>query len=97
MEFNQCEFQNKTNFEYWRAMFTENNYKLPRIIFWNVNSLSRIMPALKNYDVLFISGRSQNAIKNIINIDKYDLTNQDEISMFLILDTLKDYSIDIKD
>ncbi|WP_239649054.1 hypothetical protein [Brachyspira hyodysenteriae] len=55
------------------------------------------MPALKNYDVLFISGRSQNAIKNIINIDKYDLTNQDEISMFLILDTLKDYSIDIKD
>ncbi|WP_439097907.1 DUF7788 domain-containing protein [Brachyspira hyodysenteriae] len=78
-------------------MFNKNNYKLPRIIFWNVNSLSRIMPALKNYDVLFISGRSQNAIKNIINIDKYDLTNQDEISMFLILDTLKDYSIDIKD
>ncbi|MBT8720178.1 DUF2828 family protein [Brachyspira hyodysenteriae] len=97
MEFNQCEFQNKTNFEYWKEIFNKNNYKLPRIIFWNVNSLSRIMPALKNYDVLFISGRSQNAIKNIINIDKYDLTNQDEISMFLILDTLKDYSIDIKD
>ncbi|CRF35470.1 hypothetical protein BRSU_2677 [Brachyspira suanatina] len=97
MEFNQCELKNKTNFEYWRAIFTENNYKLPRIIFWNVNSLSRIMPALKNDDVLFVSGRSQNVIKNIINIDKYDLTNQDEISMLLILDTLKDYSIDIKD
>ncbi|WP_305143777.1 DUF7788 domain-containing protein [Brachyspira hampsonii] len=51
-------------------MFNKNNYKLPRIIFWNVNSLSRIMPALKNDDVLFVSGRSQNAIKNIINIDK---------------------------
>lgn len=97
MEFNQCEMQNKTNFEYWKESFSKNNYKLPRIIFWNVNSLSRIMPALKNDDVLFISGRSQNALKNIINIDKYNLTNQDEISMLLILDTLKDYSIDIKD
>ncbi|WP_300742219.1 DUF2828 family protein [uncultured Brachyspira sp.] len=97
MEFNQCEFQNKTNFEYWKEIFNKNNYKLPRIIFWNVNSLSRIIPALKNDDVLFVSGRSQNVIKNIINIDKYDLTNQDEISMLLILDTLKDYSIDIKD
>ncbi|MCZ9886816.1 hypothetical protein OFR41_08260 [Brachyspira hyodysenteriae] len=55
------------------------------------------MPALKNDDVLFVSGRSQNIIENIINIDKYDLTNQDEISMLLILYTLKDYNIDIKD
>ncbi|WP_455578784.1 DUF7788 domain-containing protein [Brachyspira hyodysenteriae] len=78
-------------------MFNKNNYKLPRIIFWNVNLSSRIMPALKNDDVLFVSGRSQNVIENIINIDKYDLTNQDEISMLLILDTLKDYNIDIKD
>ncbi|MEI0606647.1 DUF2828 family protein [Brachyspira pulli] len=97
MEFNECQMQNKTNFEYWKEIFNKNNYKLPIIIFWNVNSLSRIMPALKNDNVLFVSGRSQNAIKNIINIDKYDLTNQDEISMLLILDTLKDYSIDIKD
>ena len=97
MEFNECQMRNKTNFEYWKELFNKNNYKLPRIIFWNVNSLSRIMPALKNDNVLFVSGRSQNAIKNIINIDKYDLTNQDEISMLLILDTLKDYSIDIKD
>ncbi|WP_455768263.1 DUF7788 domain-containing protein [Brachyspira hyodysenteriae] len=78
-------------------IFNKNNYKLPRIIFWNVNLSSRIMPALKNDDVLFVSGRSQNVIENIINIDKYDLTNQDEISMLLILDTLKDYNIDIKD
>ncbi|OEJ15786.1 hypothetical protein BFL38_10005 [Brachyspira hampsonii] len=49
-----------------------------------------------NDDVLFVSVRSQNAIKNIINIDKYDLTNQDELSILLILDTLKDYSIEIK-
>lgn len=97
MEFNQCELTNKTNFEYWKEIFNKNNYKLPRIIFWNVNSLSRIMPALKNDDVLFVSGRSQNVIKNIINIDKYDLANQDELSMILILDTLKDYNIDIKD
>lgn len=59
MEFNQCELTNKTNFEYWKEIFNKNNYKLPRIIFWNVNSLSRIMPALKNDDVLFVSGRSQ--------------------------------------
>ncbi|WP_458524106.1 DUF7788 domain-containing protein [Brachyspira hyodysenteriae] len=78
-------------------IFNKNNYKLPRIIFWNVNLSSRIMPALKNDDVLFVSGRSQNVIENIINIDKYDLTNQDEISMLLILYTLKDYNIDIKD
>lgn len=97
MEFNECQMRNKTNFEYWKEIFNKNNYKLPIIIFWNVNSLSRIMPALKNDNVLFVSGRSQNAIKNIINIDKYDLTNQDEISILLIFDTLKDYSIDIKD
>ncbi|WP_300366154.1 DUF2828 family protein [Brachyspira sp.] len=97
MEFNACDKANKTNFEYWKESFNKNNYKLPTIIFWNVNSSSRIMPALKNDDVLFISGRSQNAIKNIINIDKYNLNNQDEISMLLILDTLKDYNIDIKD
>ncbi|WP_258222196.1 DUF2828 domain-containing protein [Brachyspira hampsonii] len=45
MEFNQCEFSNKTNFEYWKEIFNKNNYKLPIIIFWNVNSLNRIMPA----------------------------------------------------
>lgn len=97
MEFNYCNSENKTNFNHWKKSFNKKNYKLPTIIFWNVNSSSIIMPALKNDNVLFVSGRSQNIIKNIINIDKYNLTNQDEISMLLIHDSLKDYNIEIKD
>ena len=45
MEFNSCTVDaDLTNFEYIKKNFNEKGYKLPRLVFWNVNSLQQQVP-----------------------------------------------------
>lgn len=58
MEFDYCtEDASLTNFEYAKKIFEENGYKLPRIVFWNVESRNMHQPVKQNEQgVALVSG-----------------------------------------
>lgn len=58
MEFDCCaEDANLTNFEYAKKIFEENGYKLPRVVFWNVESRNMHQPVRQNEQgVALVSG-----------------------------------------
>ena len=60
MEFDYCtENADMTNFDYAKRIFTEKGYKLPQVVFWNVDSLSRQQPVTMNEQgVALVSGVS---------------------------------------
>ena len=60
MEFNICASDSSmTNFEAAKAKFEKNGYKLPSLVFWNVNSYNRQQPVTKNdRGVTLVSGMS---------------------------------------
>lgn len=60
MEFNQCTRNaGLTNFEYAKALFEENGYKLPKVVFWNVDSRNEQQPVSMNEQgVTLVSGAS---------------------------------------
>lgn len=58
MEFDYCvDSGDLTNFEYAKALFEENGYRLPEVVFWNVDSRHSQQPVTKNEQgVALISG-----------------------------------------
>lgn len=49
MEFDSCTVDaDLTNFEYIKKKFNEKGYKLPRLVFWNVNSWQQQVPVKEN-------------------------------------------------
>lgn len=58
MEFDWCaQDAGMTNFEYAKRLFTENGYKLPEVVFWNVASRNRQQPVTMNEQgVALVSG-----------------------------------------
>lgn len=60
MEFDSmCDCGEVTNFEYAKKLFAENGYKLPKVIFWNVNSRRNQQPVTMNEQgVALVSGCS---------------------------------------
>ncbi len=58
MEFDSCTVDaDLTNFEYIKQKFNEKGYKLPRLIFWNVNSWQQQAPVKENEQgVVLVSG-----------------------------------------
>ena len=60
MEFDRCVTGwDETNFQYARRLFESYGYRLPQIIFWNVNSRSRQQPVQKvEHGVALVSGCS---------------------------------------
>ncbi len=65
---------NETDFANARALFKNNGYQLPQLVFWNVNPDSKLLPIRKlNADAAFVSGCSPIIFKNAINknIDPY--------------------------
>lgn len=58
MEFDSCTVDAKlTNFEYINKKFNEKGYKLPRLVFWNVNSWQQQVPVKENEQgVVLVSG-----------------------------------------
>jgi len=58
MEFDTCtEDADVTNFEYIKKKFKEKGYKLPKLVFWNVNSWQQQVPVKENEQgVILVSG-----------------------------------------
>ena len=55
-----------------QARYTEKGYKLPRLIFWNVNSRTKTIPVIENeLGVTLVSGFSQNVLRMVMS-NKYD-------------------------
>lgn len=75
MEFDWCTSNaDMTNFEAAKAMFEEFGYKLPQIVFWNVNSRGNNMPVRMNeMGVIMVSGTSTTVFDMIMDgdIDPY--------------------------
>ena len=68
MEFNYCVGDaNATNFQYAKEMFEAHGYKLPEIVFWNVNSRNQQQPVTMNdCGVTLVSGYSPVLFKQIV-------------------------------
>ncbi len=79
MEFDSCSSDKQTNFENAKTKFEEAGYKLPHLVFWNVNSKSNQTPATK-YDnfVTLISGSSQSTFRYAVE-GKSPLESMNEI------------------
>ena len=60
MEFDICAGNsNSTVFEDAKARFAKHGYKLPQVVFWNVNSINRQQPVRMNEQgVVLVSGQS---------------------------------------
>ena len=60
MEFDCCvENAEMSNFEYAKKEFARHGYRLPQIVFWNVNSINQQQPVTKNEQgVALVSGAS---------------------------------------
>ena len=60
MEFDQCAVEaDMTNFEYAKERFAEAGYRLPQVVFWNVQSRNRQQPVTQNEQgVALVSGCS---------------------------------------
>ena len=58
MEFDCCTVDaDITNFEYVKQIFNENGYKLPKLVFWTVNSFQTQVPVKENEQgVVLVSG-----------------------------------------
>ncbi len=71
MEFDSCaENSNRTNFENAKIKFEQNGYKLPQIVFWNVNSRSMQQPVLQNENgVVLVSGATPRIFSMVMSGD----------------------------
>ncbi len=73
MEFDSCaEHSSLTNFENAKAKFAKRGYKLPSLVFWNVNSFNRQQPVRMNdRGAILVSGMSPQ-IFAMLKEDKLD-------------------------
>lgn len=70
MEFDEASYNEQTNFEYIKDMFEKNGYKLPQLVFWNVNGRVNNLPiTMKDENVALISGASPSIIKAVLTDD----------------------------
>lgn len=68
MEFDYCTNADLTNFQYAKKIFAEAGYKLPNIVFWNVESRNRQQPVTKNEQgVALVSGASPRVFQMVIS------------------------------
>ena len=74
-----------TNFEKIKAMYEENNYTMPFIIFWNVASRNTNFPSLAfDNNVVLFSGSNPKNIDKIINFSE-DMVNPEAILKTTVL------------
>lgn len=73
MEFDVCaDNSSMTNFDNAKAKFAKKGYKLPQLVFWNVNSFNRQQPVKKNdRGTVLVSGMSHQ-IFSMLKEDKLD-------------------------
>ena len=59
-------------FDHIKGLYEEKGYKLPKLIFWNVNSRTKTIPMIENeLGVTLVSGFSQNVLRMVMS-SKYD-------------------------
>lgn len=87
MEFDSGVYSKEgTNFAGWKKAFEEKNYKLPKIIFWNVAGNTMGMPAtMFENDVAMVSGFSTAILDNLLTLE--NVTPEK-----VMLSTLKKYT-----
>ncbi len=81
MQFNSCVRLNygsqETFFQTMKRKFAEHGYKLPKVVFWNVNGSYGQSPVTKDTpDTMLVSGFSQNIFKSILessSVNPYDM------------------------
>lgn len=78
IEFNRatCGRPDETLFQTIEAKFAEAGYKMPRLVFWNVNSRTNAIPVKENeLGVALVSGFSVNVIKMVMSgkLDPYEV------------------------
>lgn len=67
MQFDECSYNNYTNFEYIKKLYSDSGYKIPGIIFWNVRGRAGDVPAtMKDLDVALVSGYSPSILTSVL-------------------------------
>ncbi|QPX62974.1 von Willebrand factor A-like domain protein [Campylobacter phage F336] len=70
MEFDEAQRDGETNFEYIRDSFKNSGYKMPELIFWNINGKSGNVPVKKDENgTCLISGFSPSIVKGLLTND----------------------------
>lgn len=92
MEFDEC-IDEVVNFKSWKRRFKEKGYKLPYIVFWNADSRNDISPAKSSENAFFISGRSSNGFKMLNILEKYQITDQNDLAFLAMMKTIERYNI----
>lgn len=74
MEFDQgCLNNNKTNFQVMQQKYKEAGYKMPIIVFWNVNARNNQVPVTQDErGVYLVSGASPSTFKQVLVNRAYD-------------------------
>ena len=92
MEFNGLPDSDEVLFEEIGKKFAEHGYKLPKLVFWNVNSRTGTIPITENDNgVILLSGFSKNLMRMVMSseLDPYRalvaILNSDRYS---IIDTV---------
>ena len=77
MEFDSCAHgASQTNFEHARAMYRRHGYRLPRVVFWNVQSRNRQQPVRMNeHGVALVSGCTPRIFSQVMAGDTDPYTN----------------------
>lgn len=71
MEFNDAD-QNRTNLDAIRAKYSESGYKMPEIVFWNVNGrLGNVPASAKDSGIGLVSGFSPSILKSVLQGEIY--------------------------
>lgn len=93
MEFNSCVTTNGTNYQNAKQMFAEAGYKLPHVVFWQVNSRNDQVPAtIYDNGVSLISGSSQSTFRYAVEgrtplESMNDILNSERYSQIVLEDT----------
>jgi hypothetical protein len=68
MEFDMAISDNSSNFEEIKRKYERSGYKLPKIIFWNVNGRKGNVPVnINDKNVALISGASPSIVKSVLS------------------------------
>lgn len=73
MEFNEASRGGRTNFELMKEKFKAHGYKLPRVVFWNVDARQNQAPVVKDTpNVQMVSGFSLNLFSSLLEQRDYN-------------------------
>ena len=69
MEFDYCA-EGTSTFDFWKKQFEQAGYKLPELVFWNVEARNTHLPVTQNEEgVKLVSGASANIFADVVSGD----------------------------